>query len=102
MSLGRLLDETAKALLELEKSVRSPARKRQIVDQLQRLLTLTARLVDATVDRATREYEATTGSLERARRALTAARGDLDGVTRAIGATAEAIDLVAKLAAVAA
>jgi hypothetical protein len=102
VTLGRLLDETARALLDLEKSVPSPGPKRQIADQLQQLLTLTARLVDANVDRATREYEAATGSLERARRALTAARSDLDGVTRAIGATAKAIDLLAKLAAVAA
>jgi hypothetical protein len=99
VTLGRLLGETATALLALEKSVRSPARKRQLAVQLQQLLALTARLVDANVDRATHEYDAAAGGLARARRALTAARGDLDGVARAVDAIAKAIDLLAELAA---
>jgi len=102
VTLGPLLAETSSALLAVQKAVRSPAQKRQIAAQLQQLLALTGRLVDADVERATPEYGAATVALARAQRALAAASDDLASVARAIEATAGAIDLLTRLAALAA
>ena len=101
-TLGQRLSELGSAILALQKKTRSVAQKRKLHDQLDEILEIAGKLVDANVDDATEEYKEATRGLQAAARATRQAMDDLKQVAATIDKIAEAVDLIAKVAALAA
>lgn len=78
------------------------ARKRQIRKQLTEVLNLTSELVDGNVDKATDEYREATDAIASANAEIIATLAELEKAAETIDRIARAVELLGKLAAMAA
>ncbi len=99
MSLGEQLGNLSDGILELILEGDDIDAKKKLREQLNKVLGLTGKLVDANVDKATNEYQQATNDLNNANKAIKDALDDLEKVAQTITKIAQAIDQIVELVA---
>ena len=99
MSLGEQLGNLSDGILELILESDDIDAKKKLREQLNKVLGLTGKLVDANVDKATNKYQQATNDLNKANDAIRDALNDLEKVADTITKIAKAIDKITELAA---
>jgi hypothetical protein len=99
MTLGEELANASDGILELILSTRSRKRKEALREQLTEILELTGKLVEANVQKDSKDYRAAAAELSETNDAIKEAKEDLRKVAATITKIAKAIDVVGKLAA---
>ena len=97
--LGRQLLDTLDDLTLLIEATHDEQRIKELDEQSSRLVKEIGRLVDAKLDSASAEYKAATRGLHDASVTIQNAIKGIDSIVAAVAAVAEALDLVAELAA---
>ena len=99
MTLGEELARASDGILELILNTPELERKKELREQLTKILELTAKLVEANVQKDTEEYRAAAAGLSEANTEIEEAKEDLGKVAETIKKITKAIDLIGKLAA---
>jgi uncharacterized protein YjiS (DUF1127 family) len=98
MTLGAMLSNLSRELVNLIQSTNDIVRKRQLRDELDRLHALVGQLVDANVTRATAEYVAATQGVEAGVAAIQDAERDIAKVAQTIDVIAKTLNALEQLA----
>jgi hypothetical protein len=100
-TLGKDLQKMSHLLQALILSEPNVTKKKALRKQLTAVLDVTAQLVDRNVGEVTDLYRRSTGAVEQANAQIVLAMQDLGEVAETIDAVAQAVDLLAELAAMA-
>jgi hypothetical protein len=102
MTVGEELAKASNGILDLMEKAPDLEQKKALRDQLTKILAQTAKLVEANVDKNTAAYREAAAGLVEANTAIEGAKRDLGRVAETINKVARAIDVVGRLAAMAA